>query len=417
MIKRNILKDLLKHLEKPEITFIVGPRQAGKTTIMKILEDHLKKKGEKTIFLNLDIESDKEHLSSQISLLKKIELEFGKERGFVFIDEIQRKDDAGIFLKGIYDMGLPHKFIVSGSGSVELKEKIHDSLAGRKRIFTLLTLNFEEFFNYKTNYKYENKIDEYFDIEREKAMKIFYEYLEFGGYPKVVLEDTLSEKFNVINEIYQSYIEKDISYLLRIQKLNEYGKLIKIFADSIGKNINFNEVQSIIGLNYKTLKNYLWYLEKTFIISQITPFFRNIRKELSKSPIFYFNDLGLRNFSIGEFGKVRDYSFLFQNFIFLILIDKLKNSPYRIHYWRTKDKAEVDFVVDFGKEIIPIEVKFKNLKEIEITRSLRNFIEKYKPKYVFIVNLSYFQTQKINNTEIISIPFYKFIKFDLLNLI
>lgn len=417
MIKRNILNDLLKHLEKPEITFIVGPRQAGKTTIMKILEDHLKKKGEKTIFLNLDIESDKEHLSSQISLLKKIELEFGKERGFVFIDEIQRKDDAGIFLKGIYDMGLPHKFIVSGSGSVELKEKIHDSLAGRKRIFTLLTLNFEEFFNYKTNYKYENKIDEYFDIEREKAMKIFYEYLEFGGYPKVVLEDTLSEKFNVINEIYQSYIEKDISYLLRIQKLNEYGKLIKIFADSIGKNINFNEVQSIIGLNYKTLKNYLWYLEKTFIISQITPFFRNIRKELSKSPIFYFNDLGLRNFSIGEFGKVRDYSFLFQNFIFLILIDKLKNSPYRIHYWRTKDKAEVDFVVDFGKEIIPIEVKFKNLKEIEITRSLRNFIEKYKPKYVFIVNLSYFQTQKINSTEIISIPFYKFIKFDLLNLI
>lgn len=139
MIKRNILNHLLKHLEKPEITFIVGPRQAGKTTIMKILEDHLKKKGEKTIFLNLDIESDKEHLSSQTSLLKKIELEFGKEKGFVFIDEIQRKDDAGIFLKGIYDMGLPHKFIVSGSGSVELKKKYMIHLLAEKE-FLLYSL-------------------------------------------------------------------------------------------------------------------------------------------------------------------------------------------------------------------------------------------------------------------------------------
>ncbi len=153
-IKRKILEELRKHLKKKEISFIIGPRQAGKTTVMKMLENELKRKGERTIFFNLDIEQDKEFFSSQRILLKKIELEIGKKKGFVFIDEIQRKEDAGIFLKGLYDMQLPYKFIVSGSGSTELKEKLHESLTGRKRMFELSTLSFDEFVNFKTNYKY-----------------------------------------------------------------------------------------------------------------------------------------------------------------------------------------------------------------------------------------------------------------------
>ncbi|MGB9892391.1 MULTISPECIES: ATP-binding protein [Thermodesulfovibrio] len=411
MIKRKLLEDIRKHLTKPEITLIVGPRQAGKTTIMKTLEEELKKSGEKTLYLNLDTEYDKEHFHSQLSLLRRIELEFGKNKGYVFIDEIQKKENAGLFLKGIYDIGLPYKFIVSGSGSVELKERIHESLTGRKRVFELLTLSFEEFINYKTGYKYEEKLPEYFAIEKSKSFVLFDEYLNFGGYPRVVLEEELSEKLNLINEIYQSYIERDIYYLLKIQKLPEFSKLIKILADSVGKTINLSEISTTIGVSLKTLKDYLWYLEKTFIVSKITPFFRNLRKELTKSPVYYFYDLGLKNFSIGEFGKVRDYSFLFQNFVYLALLEKVKDTAFQIHFWRTKDKAEIDFIIDTGVSLIPLEVKYKNLKNPEITRALRSFIERYSPPQALIVNLSLYEKSQINGTEVITIPFYKLIDY------
>lgn len=94
---------------------------------MEMLKADLDNRGERTLFLNLDIEWDRPHFESQAALVNKIELELGRKRGFVFIDEIQRKDDAGLFLKGLYDLNLPYKFIISGSGSLELKEKIHES--------------------------------------------------------------------------------------------------------------------------------------------------------------------------------------------------------------------------------------------------------------------------------------------------
>jgi len=414
MIKRKLLDRLRDHLSKPEITLIVGPRQAGKTTLMKALEEELRRRGERTLFLNLDIEYDKEHFQSQTSLLRRIKLEFGENRGYVFIDEIQRKEDAGLFLKGIYDMGLPYKFIVSGSGSVELKERIHESLTGRKRVFELLTLSFEEFFNHKTGYKYENNLASYFEIEKTKAVSLLEEYLNFGGYPRIVLEEELSEKLNLMNEIYQSYIERDIYYLLKIQKLPEFSKLVKILADSAGKILNLSELSTTVQLSVKTLKEYLWYLEKTFIASKLTPFYRNIRKELSKSPIYYFYDLGLRNFSTGEFGRVRDYGFLFQNLIYLIILEKIKNTPYQIHFWRTKDRAEVDFIIDTVTSTIPVEVKYKELKAPEITRALRSFIERYAPEKALIVNLSLYEKRKINSAEIITIPFYSLFEYNLI---
>ena len=147
MIERSIYPHLVDHLAKKEISLITGPRQSGKTTLMLWLKGELDQRGEPTLFLNLDVEWDRPHLESQAALIRKLELELGKKGGFVFVDEIQRKEDAGRFLKGLYDLNLPYKFIVSGSGSLELKERIHESLVGRKRLFELNTLTFEEFFN------------------------------------------------------------------------------------------------------------------------------------------------------------------------------------------------------------------------------------------------------------------------------
>jgi len=124
-IKRYIFQELIEQLPKKEISLIVGPRQAGKTTLMNILQDYLNKKGEKTLFLSLDFERDIPYFKTQLALVQKLNLEFGKKKGYVFIDKIQRKENARLFLKGLYDMKLPYKFIVSGSGSVDLKEKTY----------------------------------------------------------------------------------------------------------------------------------------------------------------------------------------------------------------------------------------------------------------------------------------------------
>ena len=134
-IKRRLFEPLTAHLQEKEISLIVGPRQAGKTTLMEELRDQLERAGEKTLFLSMDIEEHRKFFESQSALQSRMEIEFGERRGFVFLDEIQRKEDAGLFLKGLYDMRLPHKMVVSGSGSVELKERVHESLLCREMLF------------------------------------------------------------------------------------------------------------------------------------------------------------------------------------------------------------------------------------------------------------------------------------------
>lgn len=411
MIKRQIFDQLKAHLCEKEISLIVGPRQAGKTTLMKLLKEDLDRCGEKTLLLSLDIEADRHFFTSQETLLGKIRLEIGNQRGYVFLDEIQRKEDAGIFLKGLYDMDLPYKFVVSGSGSLELKEKIHESFAGRKRVFELATLSFEEFVHFKTNYKYEQKLHDFFEVEREKAEVLFHEYLYFGGYPRVVLAQTFAEKQQIISEIYQSYLEKDIFHLLGTQKEEAFTHLVRVLAAQIGSLVNISELSTTLGISAKTVKQYLWYLEKTFITHKVTPYYKNVRKELTKSPMYYFIDFGLRNYAAGEFGRITDsslsLSFLFQNFVFNILREKFLVRAFPVHFWRTKDGAEVDFVVDEVTEALPIEVKYKRLKEPETERSFKSFLSKYNPAQAYLVNLNLDQEISIGQTKVSFMPFYK----------
>lgn len=414
MIKRKILAELEEHLPSDQMTILIGPRQVGKTYLMDLLRKDLEKKGMKTVWLNLDISEDTPRFESQATLVQYLELTIGKDRAYVFIDEIQRKENAGLFLKGLADMKLPYKFIISGSGSLELKAEIPESAAGRKILFRVDPISFEEFINFKTDYRYEDKLKNFFVIEQEKTSRLFQEYLTFGGYPLVILADTAPAKQKQMEEIYRSYIDRDIKNLLNLEKTDEFSNLLKILASQIGSMVTITELASTINIDEKTVKHYLWYLEQTFIIQKITPFYRNVRSEITKAPIYYFLDNGLRNWLLGIFG-LPDIpgplgGHLFENVIFNILRQQLESAPVQIHFWRTKDQAEVDFVLQRGLELIPIEAKYTEMKAPQITRSYRSFLSKYKPKKGYIVHQGKqsFET-KIDNVWLKTIPFFSLI--------
>lgn len=408
MIKRNLLQELITHLDQKEISLIVGPRQAGKTTLMKLVMQYLTKKNQRSLMLNLDIEKDKKYFESQEMLLRKIQLEIG-DSGYVFLDEIQRKENAGLFLKGIYDMELPYKLIVSGSGSLELKEKIHESLAGRKRVFELTTLSWKEFTEYKTEYRYENKMEDFYALEINQTQGMLEEYLNFGGFPRIVVVPQVLEKRKIMAELYESYLLKDLVGLLGIEKTDGFTNLTKVLSSQIGRMVNVNELSSTLGLHKKTINQYLWYMEKTYFIEKLSPFCRNIRKEISKAPLYYFSDIGMRNFALGLFGSpvqlIQD-GFVFQNFIYHRLKELIRNSPAQIHYWRTTNKAEVDFIVDMVSDLIPVEVKYQNLLKPNPGKSLLSFIAHYQPKKAFIVHLGKEMRRQEGSTELIFLPFY-----------
>ncbi len=411
MIIREAENRINESLKKREVTIIAGARQVGKTTLIKLIISKLKKRGEKVLYLNLDIEEDSRYFASQQLLISKIELENGTGPSYVFIDEIQQKEDAGRFLKGIFDMELPYKFVVTGSGSLELKEKIGEALTGRKHLIEMYPVSFREFINYKTGYKYKTRLELFFEIETEKTRLLLNEYLTFGGYPAVITAPNVAEKREIMNEIFNSYITRDITYLLGVRAPDKFIKLIQLLAVYSGTIVNYSRLAQETGLRTETLKTYLWYAEQTFIIKTVRPYFTNGRKEITKSPTIYFNDLGMCNFSKGIFGSGTNTAdgMTFQNFIYLILKESDTRGLAKVNFWRSKDKAEVDFILHRQSETIPVEVKFSDLKMPVISRSFRSFLNAYSPKTGYIISPAFEAEITIGKTEVQFIPFWRLI--------
>ena len=411
MIKRTILHRIEEHLPSDQMTILTGPRQVGKTYLMRLIHDRLKNESKKTIWLNLDVKEDATRVVSQEILLAYIQLQVGKEKAYVFIDEIQRIEDAGLFLKGLYDMHTPYKFIISGSGSLELKAKITESMAGRKRLFAIDPISFEEFVSFKTDYAYEDRLQNLFTIEKGRIERFLAEYLVFGGYPRIILAETAQEKQSEMQEIYASYIDKDILDLLHLEKSEAFTNLLKIIASQIGSSVTMTDLASTVGIDEKTIKHYLWYLEQTFIVKKVTPFFRNTRSEITKSPVYYFIDNGLRNWLLGLFGLPEIPStmsgHLFENLIYNNLRFSTQLTATQIHFWRTRDQAEVDFVLVSGLNAMPIEVKHTKLTKSELSRSFRSFLTKYKPKRAYYVHLGEYFEDTFEDTKIYYLPFYQ----------
>lgn len=406
-IQREIYFQLKNHLEKPEISLILGPRQAGKTTIMEKLKEELEKLSYPSVFLNLDVIEDKQFFKTQHTLLDLIEKKAGKKKAYVFIDEISRLENAGVFLKGLYDLKTNYKFIVSGSGSLELRADIVEPLTGRKKIFYCFPLSFTEFAAYKLETYFDDfeklykEITKYLVIQAYKRQRWVNEYLSFGGYPRVVLSETEEEKIEVLREIYLSYLEKDIGLLLKVEKEQAFENLVKILSAQVGNLVNRAELSSTLGVTEKTIQKYLYFLEKTFVICLVKPFYRNARKELIKSPKVYFCDLGLLQIASGVLPSIQKpiKGNVFENACFLRLkeLDLIKPPL----FWRTKGGAEVDFIIFSSETGKPIPIESKSTTKDSLGKGLISFIKKYQPEKGFL----YFQDGNGHTTD------YKFDSF------
>lgn len=407
-LQRTAYLELKDHLNKPEMSLILGPRQAGKTTLMRKLAQELTTHGKQHIYFNLDIADDKKLFTTQHTLVNNIRTKFGQNSVVVFIDEAQRLVNAGLFLKGLYDMDTKYKFIISGSGSLELKADIIEPMTGRKRIFYCYPLSFTEFAAHKLSANF-NQVKGLLETNIDQGVRILDEFIRFGGYPKVILAPNYKEKAKILSEIFQSYVEKDIRLLLGVEKETSFYNLVQLLSASVGNIINRNELSSTLSLNQKTLEKYLLLLEKTYIIKLLKPYFRNPRSELIKSPKVYLIDLGFRNMivkNLEAFSDRADKGPVLENFTFRRILDEISLTD-KIYFWRTRTGSEVDFILEQGLEPTPIEVKAVPLKKPAYTRSLRSFIKKYRPKKAYVVNLSLNKQEKIENTQVYTVPFYQ----------
>lgn len=407
-IQRKVYQTIKDHLTKPEITLILGPRQAGKTTLMDKLRDELNQLGKKTAYFNLDIVEQYQYFKTQHLLLDQIKREIGQSTGTIFIDEIQRLENAGLFLKGLYDLKTGYKFIVSGSGSLELKADIIEPMTGRKKNFLCLPLSFTEFAAYKLKTSLSEVVSA-LTANPHHQERLIREYFVYGGYPRVILSQTHQEKLSVLSEIFSSYLEKDIQLLLKIEKDLVFRSLVRILAEQVGNIVNRAELSSTLGVNEKTILKYIDLLEKTFIVTMVKPFFRNARKELTKSPKVYFIDLGFLRLAQGLSSEARQQiqGGVFENACLLRLNElDLLEKP---NFWRSAGGAEVDFIVNSPKtgEIIPMEVKMSPRKNDAFGKSMLSFMKTYQSKHVYFYTLKHDKKITKWGASIRYLPYYQ----------
>lgn len=423
---REALTQIIANLDSRDIILLMGMRQTGKTSLLYLLIDFLLKKKipENNLFyFSLDDPTiafswDKDIKELQY-FLEQQKIDKAKKI-YIFIDEIQNLQNPTQFLKYYRDNFRQYKFIVTGSSSFDIRKKFKDSLAGRKKIIQINPLSFSEFLAFK-NFDFKNfinlanlanlanfknlKIDK---ITEEQLKKYLNEYLLFGGHPEIVKIKNQDLKLGKLKDIYNSYIQRDIKDIGQIEDIRAYNDLIQILSSQIGNLLNIQELSNALNINHLTLKKYLFLLEKTFVIYLLNPFFKNKRKEITKMPKVFCEDLGIRNMILEDFRELSlriDTGKIAENFVFCELSKKLKILE-KIFFWRTISKNEVDFVWQKGDKLIPIEVKYGRLEKPKLTTSLKNFIEEYKCGQALVVTADYFKITKFNQCQVYFVPIY-----------
>ncbi len=389
-MQRANFKELLRHMKAKEWTVLTGARQVGKTTLLRQIEHELSQQGLPVFYFTLEDAEILNDLSKDPENLFRYSItpENGKPRVYVLIDEIQYLPNPTHFLKFLYDKYAPHlKIIATGSSAFYIDQKFKDSLAGRKRIFPIYTLNFDEFLQFRGEDKMHIELQRikenvrYISAHRSRLNLLLEEYLTFGGYPAVVLADEAGEKITMLNELLYSFVRKDMLES-GVEEEDKFFQLMRILAVQAGSLINRAELSNTLRINERTLQRYLHILRKCFHIHVLQPWHENLRKEITKMPKIYFNDIGLCNALLRNFNSPNfrpDKGMLLEHFVFHVLREK-HDPEFDIHFWRTTAQNEVDLLVETEyKKGYALEVKWQE-KEFKPTK-YKIFEESYGKRF------------------------------------
>ena len=363
MIER-LLRDLIeKRLYRNKAIIIVGPRQVGKTTLLRMLVADTQRK---VLMWNCDEPDVRRKLTEPTSTELRVEI---GDADLILIDEAQRVKNIGITLKLMIDNFPEKQLVVTGSSAIELSNSINEPLTGRKYEYAMYPFSAEELIN---------------EFGAQDERRMLERRLVYGSYPEVV--NNAGEEREVLTDLVGSYLYKDIFSFQDVRKPEVIEQLLQALAFQIGSEVSFNELGRLLGLNSVTVQRYIDLLEKSFVVFHLRSFSRNVRSELKKSRKIYFWDNGVRNAIIGDFkslGLRPDVGALWENYV---ISERLKHNAYnsfygKSYFWRTQLQQEVDYVEDIDGALHAYEFKWSKTKQPRLTET---FAKNY-PNHTFEV--------------------------------
>lgn len=374
MIKRELLENIVSSCFAGKIILLLGARQVGKTTLLNQVLDKVKTTAR---WFNAD-ESDVLQAFTNATTSSQLLQLIGKENKLVVIDEAQQIPDIGKKLKLIYDTNPEIQLIATGSSSFELQNRMSEPLTGRKKTFYLFPISYRE--------TTENS-------SVIEAKRLLDTRLVYGLYPDVVNHP--GKEKDILVEIANSYLYKDILQLENIRKPARIEKLLQALAFQVGSEVSYNELAQTIGnIDSETVEKYLDLLEKAYVIFKLPAFSRNLRNELKKGKKYYFYDNGIRNVLISNFSipdMRADKGALWENFL---ISERLKNNSYtkryaNTYFWRTHDRAEIDYIEEEDGMLNAFEFKWKE-KKVNFAYSFRDAYPNHSTSVVHRANFENF---------------------------
>lgn len=408
---RKTLKKLKNYLSKERIVIILGSRQVGKTTLMKMLQSEIPIPSH---LFSLESPEELEVFNEGCrGLLAKGLLKRDTEF-CLMIDEFHYLQEPNRLFKEIYDTYPKVRILASGSASLEIQQKLKESLAGRKLTLFVYPLDFHEYLQFlqpDAAVFFEAMDPEGHAAHSKKIQgklleEDFLSFALYGGLPQVVLEEDLELKKLRLQEIFSTYIQKDIKGILKNIEIAPFNQLIQLVASQTGNLLNIAELSNTLNLKRHQVVYYLEVLQETFVNFLLKPYTTNKRKEVSKTPKTFFYDNGIRNQILKHFAPIplrSDGGALLENAIFMELKKNLPVSQ-DLSYWRTKNKTEVDFVLRVNERLFPIEVKAG--KETAIPPNLRSFAEGEGVDTAFVLNRTEWSVKKEGGVTYFLIPHF-----------
>lgn len=375
LYKRKVFDQIQPYVGDNTVIVLHGARQVGKTHILFYLRNWLTSLGKKVYYYDLEYPDLLSDLNIGVQMLVSDLAGKGYLEGeeiYVLIDEIQYLDNPSSFLKIIADHYKNIHLIVSGSSTFDIKSKFKDSLVGRTTSFEIFPLSFQEYLEFKEIEYIPSRVQSPSGIAA--LIQLYREFVIYGGYPKVVLEKLKEKKKQYLLQMIDAYIRKDIRDLAKVNDIRKFNNMLKVLASQSGQLLDIASLSRETAISFPTLQKYLSILEETFVIKRISPYSKSPSVEITKNPKVFFFDSGLQSILWFNSFQPTLLGSIFETNIFGELVKKFGRLS--IHFWRTKTRQEIDFIVQHNnRPILPIEVK-TNFERFS-PKAIETFSRKY----------------------------------------